>query len=159
MPANNDIEAAARAIAEGKLVAFPTETVYGLGADATNDKAVARVYAAKGRPAFNPLITHVPDAEAAFALGDFNADAKKLALAFWPGSLSLVVPRARNCPVAMLASAGLPSIAIRVPAHPVAIELLTAAKRRWWRRAPIHPARSVRRRRTMSGNISRTRWR
>ena len=85
MPDQNDIPAAASALRDGQLVAFPTETVYGLGADATNDTAVARVYAAKGRPAFNPLITHVPDAQAAFALGDFNDDAKKLALAFWPG--------------------------------------------------------------------------
>jgi L-threonylcarbamoyladenylate synthase len=129
MPAHNDIQAAALALREGKLVAFPTETVYGLGADATNDKAVAQVYAAKGRPAFNPLITHVPDAESAFALGEFTQDARKLALAFWPGPLSLVVPRKASCPVSLLASAGLDSIAIRVPSHPIALELLKAAER------------------------------
>ena len=128
MPAHNDIAAAALSLREGKLVAFPTETVYGLGADATNDQAVALVYAAKGRPAFNPLITHVADAEAGFALGDFNAQARKLAMAFWPGPLSLVVPRQKGCAVSLLASAGLSSIAIRVPAHPVALELLMAAK-------------------------------
>ncbi len=129
MPAHNDIQAAALALREGKLVAFPTETVYGLGGDATNDTAVALVYAAKGRPAFNPLITHVPDAESAFALGEFSEDARKLALAFWPGPLSLVVPRKASCPVSLLASSGLDSIAIRVPSHPVALEFLKAAER------------------------------
>lgn len=129
MPHGTDIAAAAEALREGKLVAFPTETVYGLGADATNDRAVASIYAAKGRPAFNPLITHVPDAESAFALGEFSDAAKRLALAFWPGPLSLVVPRRPDCPVSLLASAGLPSIAIRVPAHPVALELLRAVNR------------------------------
>jgi L-threonylcarbamoyladenylate synthase len=129
MHAHNDIQAAATALSEGKLVAFPTETVYGLGADACNDKAVALVYAAKGRPAFNPLITHVPDAEAAFALGEFPPDAQKLAQAFWPGPLSLVVPRRAGCPVSLLATAGLDSIAIRVPSHAVAREFLKAAKR------------------------------
>ena len=128
MPAHNDIAAAALALREGKLVAFPTETVYGLGADATNDTAVALVYAAKGRPSINPLITHVHNAEAAFALGDFSGEARKLALAFWPGPLSVVVPRRMGCPVSLLASAGLSSIAIRVPAHPVALEFLKAAK-------------------------------
>jgi L-threonylcarbamoyladenylate synthase len=126
MPAHNDIPVAAQALRDGQLVAFPTETVYGLGADATNDTAVAKVYAAKGRPAFNPLITHVADAEAAFRLGEFNADARKLALAFWPGPLTLVVPRQPDCPVSLLASAGLPSIAIRVPSHPMALEFLRA---------------------------------
>ena len=129
MASPTDIEAAARALREGQLVAFPTETVYGLGADATNGEAVARVYAAKGRPSFNPLIAHVPDAESAFALGAFSPEAKALAKAFWPGPLSLVVPRAADCPVSLLASAGLDSIAIRVPAHPVALDLLKAAGR------------------------------
>lgn len=129
MTPHNDIPAAAQALREGKLVAFPTETVYGLGGDATNDEAVARVYAAKGRPSFNPLITHVPDAEAAFRLGVFNDDARKLARAFWPGPLSLVVPRGPACPVSLLASAGLHSIAIRVPSHPMALEFLKAAER------------------------------
>lgn len=125
----DDIAAAAQALREGKLVAFPTETVYGLGADATNDAAVAKVYAAKGRPSFNPLIAHVPDNEQAFALGNFSAEARALAKAFWPGPLSIVVPRAANCPVSLLASAGLGSIAIRVPSHPVALDLLKAVGR------------------------------
>jgi L-threonylcarbamoyladenylate synthase len=129
MTSPGDIDAAARALREGKLVAFPTETVYGLGGDATNDEAVARVYAAKGRPSFNPLITHVPDSEAAFALGEFSDDARLLARTFWPGPLSLVVPRKANCPVSLLASAGLDSIAIRVPSHPVALQFLKAAGR------------------------------
>jgi len=129
MPGTNDIAMAASALRDGKLVAFPTETVYGLGADATNDTAVALVYAVKGRPAFNPLITHVADAEQAFALGRFSADARKLAKAFWPGPLSLVVPRADDCPVSLLASAGLDTIAIRVPAHRIALDLIRAAGR------------------------------
>ena len=129
MPSEHEIAAAAEALVAGKLVAFPTETVYGLGADATNDEAVARVYAAKGRPAFNPLIAHVPDAESAFRLGVFPDAARKLALALWPGPLSLVVPRAPDCPVSLLASAGLSSIAIRVPDHPVALALLRAVGR------------------------------
>ena len=129
MAAHNDIDAAAQALREGRLVAFPTETVYGLGADATNDEAVARVYAAKGRPSFNPLIAHVPDVEQAFALGHFTAEAKALASAFWPGPLSLVVPRAASCPVSLLASAGNDSIAIRIPSHPMALALLKATGR------------------------------
>jgi L-threonylcarbamoyladenylate synthase len=129
MSSHSDIAAAAQALREGRLVAFPTETVYGLGADATDDAAVARVYAAKGRPSFNPLIAHVPDRESAYALGRFTPEAKALAEAFWPGPLSLVVPRAPSCPVSLLASAGLDSIAIRVPSHPMALELLSAAGR------------------------------
>jgi L-threonylcarbamoyladenylate synthase len=126
---STEILAAARALTQGELVAFPTETVYGLGADATNDHAVARLYEAKGRPSFNPLISHVVDAFAAFALGEFSPDAKKLALLFWPGPLTLVVPRARNCPISLLASAGLSSIAVRVPDHPLALDLLEAMQR------------------------------
>ena len=129
MTPHNDIAAAAQALREGRLVAFPTETVYGLGADATNDEAVARVYAAKGRPSFNPLIVHVPDAGAAFALGRFSPEARALAEALWPGPLSVVVPRAAGCPVSLLASSGLDSIAIRVPAHPMALDFLKAAGR------------------------------
>lgn len=120
------LEAAARCLTAGGLVAFPTETVYGLGADASNGEAVARLYAAKGRPAFNPLIAHVMDAAAARRLGRFNADAERLAEAFWPGPLTLVLPRQADCPVADLALAGLDSVAVRVPAHPVAHALLTA---------------------------------
>ena len=121
-----DISKAADLLLSGALVAFPTETVYGLGALATDDKAVARIYEAKGRPTFNPLISHVPDVEAAFALGEFSADALKLAARFWPGPLTLVVPRWSTCNVSLLASAGLPSLAIRVPQHAIALELLRA---------------------------------
>jgi L-threonylcarbamoyladenylate synthase len=115
---------AARVLAAGGLVAFPTETVYGLGADATNGEAVARLYEAKGRPAFNPLIAHVTNAAAARKLARFNADAAKLADAFWPGPLTLVLPKAEGCPVAELATAGLDTIALRVPRHAVAQDLL-----------------------------------
>lgn len=110
-------------------MAFPTETVYGLGADATDDRAVTRIYEAKDRPEFNPLIVHVASIEAAKALGVFDEAATVLAAAFWPGALTLVVPRAENCPISLLASAGLDSIALRVPAHPVAHELLTKVAR------------------------------
>src|SRR6188768_3124697 len=118
LEANRDtIAAAARVLAAGGLVAFPTETVYGLGADATNGTAVARLYAAKGRPAFNPLIAHVADLDGARALAMFDADAEKLASAFWPGPLTLVLPKAPGCTVAELATAGLDSVAVRMPAH------------------------------------------
>jgi L-threonylcarbamoyladenylate synthase len=117
---------AAQALAAGGLVAFPTETVYGLGADATDGMAIARLYAAKGRPAFNPLIAHVPDLAAARALARFNRDAERLAVAFWPGPLTLVLPKAPGCPVAALATAGLDTIALRAPDHPVARDILRA---------------------------------
>jgi L-threonylcarbamoyladenylate synthase len=117
---------AARVFAGGGLVAFPTETVYGLGADATNGRAIARLYEAKGRPAFNPLIAHVLDIEAAKALARFDADAARLAERFWPGPLTLVLPRAAKCPVAELATAGLDTIAVRVPGHQVAHDILAA---------------------------------
>jgi L-threonylcarbamoyladenylate synthase len=116
--------AAARSLSEGQLVAFPTETVYGLGADATNSAAIARLYQAKGRPSFNPLIAHVRDLSAGMRIGRFEATAITLAKAFWPGPLTLVLPKANDCPVADLATAGLDTIAIRVPAHPVAREIL-----------------------------------
>jgi L-threonylcarbamoyladenylate synthase len=119
-------EAAARTLAAGGLVAFPTETVYGLGADAANATAVAHIYSAKGRPAFNPLIAHVPDLAAARRIGRFDARALRLAEAFWPGPLTLVVPKIENCPVADLATAGLDTVAIRIPAHPVAEAILRA---------------------------------
>ena len=119
-------DAAARSLSEGQLVAFPTETVYGLGADATNSAAIARLYQAKGRPSFNPLIAHVGDLSAAMRIGRFEATAITLAKAFWPGPLTLVLPKANDCPVADLATAGLDTIAIRVPAHPVAREILRA---------------------------------
>jgi len=111
----------------GDVVAIPTETVYGLAADAANPKAVAKIFAAKGRPDFNPLISHIPDAGwlARYALLD--ARAEKLARAFWPGALTLVLPRIESCPIAPAVSAGLPSIALRVPAHPVAQAVLREA--------------------------------
>jgi L-threonylcarbamoyladenylate synthase len=129
MDINNQIFLGVQALLGGGLVAFPTETVYGLGADATSDAAVARLYAAKGRPSFNPLISHAATAEAAFALGQFSDDARKLATTFWPGPLTIAVPRATDCPVSLLASAGLPSLALRVPAHPLALQLLKAVAR------------------------------
>jgi L-threonylcarbamoyladenylate synthase len=117
---------AARCLKQGGLVAFPTETVYGLGAAADDAAAIARLYQAKGRPAFNPLIATVSDLAAARRVGRFDARALKLAEAFWPGPLTLVLPRAPGCPVADLATAGLDTVAIRVPAHPVAQQLLRA---------------------------------
>lgn len=120
------VELAVRTLAAGGLVAFPTETVYGLGADATNGEAVARLYEAKGRPPFNPLIAHVADRAAAQALAPFNRAALALAEAFWPGPLTLVLRRPAHCPVAELATAGLDSIAVRVPDHPAARDILTA---------------------------------
>jgi L-threonylcarbamoyladenylate synthase len=117
---------AARWLREGGLVAFPTETVYGLGADATNAAAIARLYQAKGRPAFNPLIAHVGDLEAARRIAGFDAQAAQLAEAFWPGPLTLVLPKAPGCAVADLATAGLDTVAVRVPAHPVARQILRA---------------------------------
>ena len=117
---------AARCLKQGGLVAFPTETVYGLGADAANATAIARLYQAKGRPAFNPLIATVSDLKAARRIGRFDARAIALTKAFWPGPLTLVVPKAADCPVAELATAGLDTVAIRVPAHPVARAILRA---------------------------------
>jgi L-threonylcarbamoyladenylate synthase len=120
------LAAAQRVLADGGLVAFPTETVYGLGADATDGRAIARLYAAKGRPAFNPLIAHVTDGSAARRLGRFDPAAERLAAAFWPGPLTLVLPKAPGSTVADLATAGLDTIALRAPAHPVARALLAA---------------------------------
>jgi L-threonylcarbamoyladenylate synthase len=118
-------EAAAR-IMRGEPVAVPTETVYGLAADATNAEAVARIYAAKGRPSFNPLIVHVPDLAVARTIAEFDAEAERLAAAFWPGPLTMVLPRAAASPVATLATAGLDTIAVRVPAHRAMRALLHA---------------------------------
>ena len=120
------VAAAAHCLGNGGLVAFPTETVYGLGADATNPEAIARLYQAKGRPAFNPLIAHVGNLKAAQQIARFDAQAIALASAFWPGPLTLVLPRADGCAVADLATAGLDTIAVRVPAHPVARAILLA---------------------------------
>lgn len=124
-PAN--LEKAAQALRDGRLVAFPTETVYGLGADATNDRAVAAIFEAKGRPDFNPLIVHVPDLAAAEALVVFDDLARRLAKRFWPGALTLVLPRRPDCPVSLLCSAGLETLAVRVPAHGLARALLQSA--------------------------------
>jgi L-threonylcarbamoyladenylate synthase len=118
------IAEAARVLKSGGLVAFPTETVYGLGADAGSGEAVARLYAAKGRPAFNPLIAHVASETAAHKLARFDAAAERLAAAFWPGPLTLVLPKAENCPVAELATAGLDSVAVRLPQHPLALDII-----------------------------------
>jgi L-threonylcarbamoyladenylate synthase len=117
---------AAHCLQEGGLVAFPTETVYGLGADAAQAPAIARLYEAKGRPSFNPLIAHVADFAAARQIAHFDAAATRLAEAFWPGPLTLVLPKTPQCPVAELATAGLDTVAIRVPAHPVARDILRA---------------------------------
>lgn len=121
------IAKAAALLRRGDLVAFPTETVYGLGADATSDDAVARIFEAKRRPTFNPLIVHVPDAAAAADLVVFTDTARMLSDAFWPGALSLVLPRRNGSAVSLLASAGLDTIAIRVPAQPTAQAILAAA--------------------------------
>jgi L-threonylcarbamoyladenylate synthase len=123
-PDDAGIAAAVEALEAGRLVAFPTETVYGLGADATADRAVAAIFAAKQRPSFNPLIVHVAETAMAEALARFDERAKHLARRFWPGPLTLVLPRAAACPVSLLASAGLPTIAVRIPRHPVAAQLL-----------------------------------
>ena len=118
-PERATFEAAARHWVAGGLVGMPTETVYGLAADANNADAVARIYAAKGRPDFNPLIVHVPDKRSAEELAIFNPMADQLAQAFWPGALTLVLPLRENAPVNRAVTAGLPTIAIRCPAHPV----------------------------------------
>lgn len=117
---------AAQVLTQGNLVAFPTETVYGLGADACNDAAVARIYQAKGRPSFNPLIVHVADVVEARKLVEWNDDADRLACAFWPGPLTLVLPLRNNSQLAKSVTAGHPSVAVRIPGHPVALELLRA---------------------------------
>lgn len=122
------IAEAARILRLGGLVAFPTETVYGIGADATNDNAVARLFDAKQRPRFNPLIVHVGSLREAEDLGQFPVLARDLAERYWPGPLTLVVPRLSSCPVSLLACAGLDTIALRSPSHPVARALLDAAK-------------------------------
>jgi L-threonylcarbamoyladenylate synthase len=125
LPFDDDsIAEAARLIGEGEPVAVPTETVYGLAADAQNAQAVARIYEAKGRPSFNPLIVHVPDLLAAEAIGDFSDDARKLAERHWPGPLTIVVPLRPDSGIASLVAAGLPTIALRVPAHPAMQALL-----------------------------------
>jgi len=127
LPFNDEtIAAAAQLIGEGLPVAVPTETVYGLAADATNGEAVARIYAAKGRPSFNPLIVHVADLAAAERLVVFDDVARDLAAQYWPGPLTLVLPARAGNGVAAIVSAGLPTLAVRVPAHPAMRALLMA---------------------------------
>lgn len=118
------ISEAAERLRSGDIVAFPTETVYGLGADATNAAAVAKIFAAKGRPDLNPLISHIAEIAQLDGLVILDERARGLAKTFWPGAVTLVLPRAPDCPVADAVSAGLPSLALRMPAHPLARELL-----------------------------------
>ena len=120
------ISTAARLLAAGEAVAVPTETVYGLAADATNGAAIARIYAAKQRPAFNPLIVHVASLDEAEHHAEFSELARSLATRFWPGPLTLVLPRRQTSSIASLASAGLPTLALRVPNHPAMQALLAA---------------------------------
>ena len=124
-----DIDKAASIIRDGGLVAVPTETVYGLAADATNDEAVARIFAAKGRPRFNPLISHFVDLSAIDLHAELSDRAQRLAAAFWPGPLTLVLPRKASSTISLLVSAGLDTLAIRMPAHPLARALIEAAGR------------------------------
>lgn len=126
MPDADGIAAAAAILRDGGLVSFPTETVYGLGADAGNDTAVAGIYAAKGRPSFNPLIVHLPSLEAAQQYCEFDDAALRLASAFWPGALTLVLPLKAGSGLSKLVTAGLETVAVRVPDHPVARDLLAA---------------------------------
>lgn len=123
------LDQAAETLRSGGLVAFPTETVYGLGADATDDHAVAKIFAAKGRPQFNPLIAHVSDTASASRLVVFDDRSIRLAARFWPGPLTMVLPRRDDCPASLLAGAGLSTLAVRVPAHPLALDLLRATGR------------------------------
>ena len=130
MPLSDEaIAEAARLVLAGQPVAVPTETVYGLAADATNADAVARIYAAKGRPRFNPLIVHVPDLEAAERIGRFDSEARKLAKKHWSGPLTLVVPLAKGAVLPGIVTAGLDTVALRVPAHPAMQALLKACDR------------------------------
>ena len=145
------IARAAELLRAGELVAFATETVYGLGADATNASAVAAIYEAKGRPRFNPLISHFPDADAAFRHAAADARAREAAKAFWPGPLTLVLPRRDESDIAALATAGLSSVAVRVPGHGIARALLAATGRpvaapsanRSGRLSPTRPAHVI----------------
>jgi L-threonylcarbamoyladenylate synthase len=120
------IAEAAVILKNGGLVGMPTETVYGLAANALDGTAVAKIFEAKGRPSFNPLIIHLADAEAAEAIVEFNDYARAIAAAFWPGPITMILPRKADCGVSELAGAGLPTLAVRVPNHPVALELLRA---------------------------------
>ncbi|MFA5123166.1 L-threonylcarbamoyladenylate synthase [Zavarzinia sp.] len=126
-PGPDTIAMAAAALMAGQLVGLPTETVYGLAGGATSDRAVARIFAAKGRPSFNPLIIHVADRASAATLAEIPPLADALIARFWPGPLTLVLPRKKDCPVSLLASAGLDTVALRCPAHPVARAVIEAA--------------------------------
>lgn len=152
------VDKAAQVIRAGQCVALPTETVYGLAADATNGAAVAGIYAAKGRPSFNPLIVHVPDLAAAEQIAVFNDRAHALANQYWPGPLTLVLPLRDKSGIAGLVTAGLPTIALRVPAHPAMRDVLIACGRPL--AAPsanasgtISPTRAAHVARTLSGRI------
>jgi L-threonylcarbamoyladenylate synthase len=125
-PTPHDIDRAANLLRDGQLVAFPTETVYGLGGDATSDLAVARIFEAKGRPRFNPLIVHLPSLATAEDYAVFSSEARALAAAFWPGPLTLVLPLREPSRLSPLVTAGLTTVAIRVPAHPLAQALLAS---------------------------------
>ena len=126
-PDDSGIAAAAEALRDGKLVSFPTETVYGLGGDASSEAAVARIFDAKGRPTFNPLIVHLPLIAEVDAIAVMDQRARDLADAFWPGPLTMVLPRRPEAKLSRLVSAGLPSVAVRVPSHPLAHALLLKA--------------------------------
>ncbi len=130
LPFNDDaIAEAARLVLAGETVAVPTETVYGLAADATNSEAVARIYKAKGRPSFNPLIVHISELATAERIGQFDDQARELAQAYWPGPLTLVVPIGEGAGIASIVTAGLPTVGLRVPAHPAMQALLRLAER------------------------------
>ena len=154
------IAEAARILLAGGLAAFPTETVYGLGADATNGTAVARIFEAKRRPRFNPLIAHVANLEAARDLVQFNGGALALAEKFWPGPLTLVLPLRKEAahPVSALVTAGLDTLAVRVPAHPAARALIAPPAFPLPRRAPTFRAASAPLARAMSRKTLGTRW-
>ena len=124
---SENIKKAASALRAGELVAFPTETVYGLGADATNTRAVAKIYEAKNRPSFNPLIVHFPDVEHVSQIAHMSPVANQLAAHFWPGAISFVLSRKPECPISKLVSAGLPTFAARVPAQAGARNLFRVA--------------------------------
>ncbi len=128
-PTRRNLARAGRLIREGKLIVFPTETVYGLGGNALSDHAVAAIFEAKGRPRFNPLIVHFHDVGSAAAAAVFDQRARLLAETFWPGALTLILPRGPACPVSLLASAGLDTLAVRVPAHETARTFLAEAGR------------------------------
>lgn len=129
IPDSDAYYAAAELLRAGEVVAFPTETVYGLGADATNDRAAARIFEVKGRPSFNPLIVHFEDLDAVGHEVEVNAWAETLAAAFWPGPLTLVLPRRPESGISLLCSAGLPTLAVRIPRHEIGQNLLRAAGR------------------------------